>query len=263
MIEELQRFREHIAIHQDPIYEYVTFPRMGLVNKVAITTLLPPDLRSLHIKVMAKNLMILNSDVLRGGVRPIKQKIFKDTDRDRSGNSLAGARLVQLEGTREFVSSLAKLLWNYRFKLGISTITIRSVGRFPPGPNSSGAGRGRGRRGQSGFPPLGRGGGLGRGFNGPRTSAGNNNNNNNNRNEHQQDGRADGGERDQQQMHQDDEEMDLADEARQTFLNATSGQTVTEIVDNIRGNSRRSEGGEGSGRTGIAPGAPEAPASGD
>ena len=236
--------------------------------------------------MLAKNLMTLNSDVLQGGVRPIKQKIFKDTDRDRSGNSLAGARLVQLEGTDEFTASLARVPWNHRFKLGISTVTIRSVGRFPPGPNSRGRGRGGARGAGAGgrFPALGwtgrragrsSRGGAGSGLErrpGPSNSNNNNNNNiNTDRRQEEMDidnapvvaGPADTSDTAVHALRhiaaEDLSNINLADEAKRTLLNASSGNLVTEIADQIRGNGMGLEGEGGANNAGSVPGAQNAP----
>jgi hypothetical protein len=265
LIRDLQNFRDLIGSHIDPEYEYLSFPRAGLINKVAIT-LLPPEIKQLPINLLGRNLMTLNSDVLKGGVRPIKQKIFKDSDRDRFGNSLGGARLVQLEGTADFIASLSKLSWNYRFRLGIGTITIRSEGRFPPSSNTAGRGRGRnpdtpwrmGRNNNNNnrnFPPLGRGRGnvWANPIPGPSRRRINNNNNNN-------DGSDDSAVRVLHHVANEDlSSIHLAEEARRTLANQSSGMTVSQMVENIRGNGTQ-QAGTGTGTTaGTVPGAPTAP----
>jgi hypothetical protein len=147
--QHMMAFRKEIEEFSNE-YDYHTFPRAALLNKVAVTALLSREHAELDIKLVGRLLMDLNSDVLQGGVRPIKQKFFRSTDVDRNGNSLSGFRLVQLDGTSDFLDSLSKLPWNYRFKLGMGTITIRSAGRVPPKDNQSSGNRGQRGRGRGG-----------------------------------------------------------------------------------------------------------------
>jgi hypothetical protein len=153
-LEQMQNFRLLIEQFTHPLFEYMTFPKEALISKFATTMLLTEVHESLPLQGLARHLMAKNP-ILKGGVRVVKAKRFKPSDRDKNGRSMAKYRIVQLEGTQEFYDSLAPLAWNHRFKLGTDSVTIRSDGRRPPptvsGWTPGGRGRGRGRgRGQRG-----------------------------------------------------------------------------------------------------------------
>jgi hypothetical protein len=66
-----------------------------------------PEHKHLDATFVAQNLIDRNPE-LKGGIKAIKQKTFKDTDVDKKGRNLGGARVIQFDGNEEFHRSLAK-----------------------------------------------------------------------------------------------------------------------------------------------------------
>ena len=61
---------------------------------------------------------------LKGGFRVTRCVHFRTTDTDKNGKDMKGVRLVQLEGTNEFLKSLYKFHRGERFGLGMGFVQI-------------------------------------------------------------------------------------------------------------------------------------------
>lgn len=119
-----------IELYSDPGFEYQTFPREALDRHLALTVMLWQNLEGLEDGAIAPNLMDRNS-VLEGGVRVARIKVFRAQDIDSRGESMLGARLVQLDGNETFLRGLSKLPRSHRISLGVGTVIIRGGDRAP------------------------------------------------------------------------------------------------------------------------------------
>ena len=122
-------FRQDIDHLEDPVYQYTTFPRLGLNRTLAITIMLWKNLSEMTLAALPRNLLDRNPD-LQGGLRISRCKKFKASDMDVRGHSMEGVRLVQIDTNEEFRRSLYWFPRSYRFGLGSGRVIIRGGDRI-------------------------------------------------------------------------------------------------------------------------------------
>lgn len=128
-----QLFRQGIdSFGADPLYEYTTFPRIGLTRKLAITMMLWQNLKDMTLEALPRNLLDRNPD-LKGGLKVLRCKKFKSSDLDVRGEPMNGVRLVQLDTDQDFRDSLYWFPRTYRFGLGCGRVIIRGGERIEDG----------------------------------------------------------------------------------------------------------------------------------
>ena len=94
-----QQFLKLVESFPSENFEYFTFPKAALMNKIDTTVILSKDFQYLDSKHVAQNLLDRNPGVLKGRLRAIKQKTFPSKEQDRNGHNMGGFRLIQLEGS--------------------------------------------------------------------------------------------------------------------------------------------------------------------
>ena len=135
-LEMMNAYRHQIELYSKNDFVYQTFPRQVLNRRLALTMMLWQNLEGVETDAIAANLLDRNRR-LTGGVRVAKCKTFKVSDLDTRGQSMLGARLVQLDTDETFLRSLSKFPKSYRFGLGVGTVIIRGGDRASEPPGST------------------------------------------------------------------------------------------------------------------------------
>ena len=104
----LADFRNLVETQVKGKIHFSIYPRDGLEKKGNVSVLLRETYRDFDINVLAKTIL-RRTRQLRGGLRVTHVKEYGDRERSRAGASKAGWRLVLLQGTPEFMSSLEQL----------------------------------------------------------------------------------------------------------------------------------------------------------
>ena len=109
-------------IHGGQIFQIL--PKAAAVQKYVLTIMLWSHMSMVSAKMIPTQLLERNRG-LTGGVKILKCKTFRSTATDKQGNSMAGARLVQISGCPTFLASLYKFPRSHRFGLGPDAVIIR------------------------------------------------------------------------------------------------------------------------------------------
>ena len=139
-------YRFQIELYSDG-FEYQTFPREALDKRLALTIMMWQNLEGIRDEAIAQNLLDRNRE-LAGGIKVARVRLFRKDDLDSRGNSMLGARLVQLDGNETFLRSLERFPQSHRFGLGVGTVIIRGGDRAPEPPGST-WGQGRANKPQT------------------------------------------------------------------------------------------------------------------
>ena len=127
-IETMNGYRFRIELYKKDGLEFQTFPRQTLNRRMALTVMMWPNLEGIETQSFCPNLLDRNRG-LRGGVKVLKYKTFRSNDLDTKGQSMLGARLLQLDADETFLKSLQKFPRSHRFGLGVASIIIRGGDR--------------------------------------------------------------------------------------------------------------------------------------
>ena len=123
-VEAMNGYRFKIELYKKGNLEFQTFPRQTLNRRLALTVMMWPNLEGIETQSFSPNLLDRNRG-LRGGVKVLKYKLFRSDDLDTKGQSMLGARLLQLDADETFLKSLAKYPRSHRFGLGVASVIIR------------------------------------------------------------------------------------------------------------------------------------------
>ena len=145
----LTEYRELVERQVVGSTKFTIFPRDGLEKKGCVSVLLREYYRHFKIELLPKEIL-RRTKALRGGLKVTHFKSYKAGDRSRTGASKEGWRLILLQGTAEFMSSLEAFEEEHRFPVGSDRIIIRGGKRKPP---QSGAGQARAGPGPRGRGP--------------------------------------------------------------------------------------------------------------
>ena len=130
---------------------FTLFPKDALEKKGTVSVLLRAPFRDFDYRVLAQSLLNRTRQ-LRGALRVTHVKTYSKDDYSRSGACKHGWRLLLLQGSAEFMSSLEQFGQEYRFPLGAGHVIIRGGSDRPKGQDrirpgnilpQSGAGRGQ------------------------------------------------------------------------------------------------------------------------
>ena len=87
--------------------------------------MLHDDNRGLELSDIAT--MLHRKNKLAGEQKLVQSKTFSARDKTRTGQSMEGWRLLQLQGNDDFLNSLKEYTEDHKFKLGGSLVMILSL----------------------------------------------------------------------------------------------------------------------------------------